>query len=187
MTSEYHSTKSHLVKGLLVLLFGIGGFVFWSLTSKIEGAIVASGQVTVEAKRQAVQHPDGGLVTELHVKEGSSVEAGAPLLTLDGTELNTQQAVLQRKIVETRARIERLFAEIKQAEGIGFSDTLHSMGENIEDMQSILQNERLLFAARRTIMQQTHAQLKAVGMYAKDYFRVDASTQSHQKAAQIDQ
>lgn len=160
MKSEHHSTKHHLVKGLLVLLFGIGGFVFWSLTTKIDGAVVASGQVTVEVKRQAVQHPDGGLVTDLHVKDGAAVEAGAPLLTLDGTELSMQQAVLQRKVVETRARIERLFAEIKEADGIDFSGTLHSMGENIEDMQRILQNERLLFEARRTIIQQTRAQLK---------------------------
>lgn len=160
MKPEYHSTKSHLIKGLSVLLLGVGGFVFWSFSTHIDGAVVASGQVTIEVKRQAVQHPDGGLVTGLHVKEGSAVEAGAPLLTLDSTELSMQQTVLQRKMVETRARIERLFAEIKEAERIDYSDKLHLMGENVEDMEGILQNEQLLFEARRTIIQQTRAQLK---------------------------
>ena len=108
----YVSMQRYLFVGMLALIFGLGGFVLWSVSLKIDGAVVASGQISVEAKQQAVQHPDGGIVKHIYIREGEFVEIGEPLLLLDGASLHTQQTVLKRKRVEARARIERLFSEI---------------------------------------------------------------------------
>ena len=42
----------------------------------IEGAVVASGVVAVESNLRKVQHPTGGIVGALHVREGQKIQAG---------------------------------------------------------------------------------------------------------------
>lgn len=147
------------MKGLLILGLGIGGFVAWSTVAEIDGAVVAAGQVAVEARAQAIQHPDGGLVVALHVRDGSAVAAGDPVLTLDGSELQTQQIVGHRRLIELLARMHRLSAEIRGAEEIAFGGELQDFASNAADVASILADETALFEARRATLDQTEAQL----------------------------
>ena len=76
------SARSALMLGLVGMLLLVGGFGLWSVTSRIAGAVVASGQVEVEQHRQVVQHPEGGVVEEIAVREGQPVRAGDLLIRL---------------------------------------------------------------------------------------------------------
>ena len=51
--------------------------------AQLSGAIIASGQIEVDQNRQIVQHPDGGIVAEILVDEGDTVENGDVLIRLD--------------------------------------------------------------------------------------------------------
>ena len=51
--------------------------------AQLSGAIIASGQIEVDQNRQIVQHPDGGVVAEILVEEGDTVNNGDVLLRLD--------------------------------------------------------------------------------------------------------
>ena len=153
------SANRPLAKGLLILSLGIGGFVAWSTIAQIDGAVVAPGQVAVEARAQAIQHPDGGLVVALHVRDGSRVAAGDPVLTLDGSELLAQQVVSQRSLIELLARMDRLRAEIRGVEEIAFGGELQDYASKAADVASILADETALFEARRATLDQTEAQL----------------------------
>ena len=42
----------------------LGGLGWWGVSAQLAGAVVTSGLVTVESNRQAVQHPEGGVVAE---------------------------------------------------------------------------------------------------------------------------
>ena len=148
------------MKGLLILSLGIGGFVAWSTIAQIDGAVVAAGQVAVEARAQAIQHPDGGLVVALHVRDGSRVAAGDPVLTLDGSELLAQQVVSQRSLIELLARMDRLRAEIRSAEAIAFGEELRGYAREAANVDGILVDETALFEARRATLDQTEAQLR---------------------------
>ena len=55
------SARGAIILGLVALVLLIGGFGLWAVTARIAGAVVASGQVEVEQRRQVVQHPDGGV------------------------------------------------------------------------------------------------------------------------------
>lgn len=154
------SAKRPLAKGLLILSLGIGGFVAWSTIAEIDGAVVATGQVAVEARAQAIQHPDGGLVVALHVRDGSRVAEGDPVLTLDGSELLAQQVVSQRSLIELLARMDRLRAEIRSAEAIAFGEELRGYAREAANVDGILVDETALFEARRATLDQTEAQLR---------------------------
>jgi len=77
------SAKMHIWIGMIGLLLLVGGFGVWSVFSNIAGAIIATGQIELEQNRQVVQHPDGGVVESVLVREGDSVQAGEVLIKLD--------------------------------------------------------------------------------------------------------
>lgn len=153
------SSHPHLVKGMVGLAVGLGGFALWALVAEINGAVVASGEVAVEARRQAIQHPDGGLVAAVHVKEGQVVAAGTPILSLDGTELAAQSALSLRDLAEVLAQYDRLEAEVLGASQVSYQPELLAMRGQVPGLEGLVAEETALFEARRTTLRQSTAQI----------------------------
>ena len=143
--------------GLAVLGIGFAGAVAWASVAEIAGAVVAPGSVEVEARLQAIQHPDGGIVDKIPVRDGARVEAGAPILELDGSELAAEEALLARQLQETRARLDRLSAEERDGRDIVYRDASAATADPV--VAAILADERRLFFARREVLKQTMTQL----------------------------
>src|SRR3981189_3806684 len=71
--------------GLASTVLPIGGVGGWAATTQLAGAVIAPGTIVVESSVKKVQHPTGGVVGEILVKEGDEVEAGQIVLRLDHT------------------------------------------------------------------------------------------------------
>jgi HlyD family type I secretion membrane fusion protein len=97
--------------GWVVIFMVFGGLAAWSVFAPFEGAVLASGSVTVENENKAVQHLEGGIVAEILVSEGSEVESGELLIRLDGTAIEAQLASLDAQLTDLIAREARLKAE----------------------------------------------------------------------------
>ena len=69
-----------------------------------------------------VQHPTGGVVGEILVKEGDEVEAGQIVLRLDDTVTKATLGVVRSQLDELMAREARLLAERDDADVIVFPD-----------------------------------------------------------------
>ncbi|WP_336490035.1 biotin/lipoyl-binding protein, partial [Methylobacterium nigriterrae] len=67
--------------GLIVLAL-VGGVGGWASLTKIDGAVITAGKLVVESEVKKVQHPTGGTVGELRVREGDRVKAGDILIRL---------------------------------------------------------------------------------------------------------
>ena len=68
------ATRKPLVIGLaacFLLVFGVGG---WAAMTQLSGAVIASGKLVVDTNVKKIQHPTGGVVGELLVKEGDRVQ-----------------------------------------------------------------------------------------------------------------
>lgn len=105
------SARAPLVFGYATIALLLGGIGAWSIGTEISGAVVASGTVRVESDRQVVQHPDGGVVGEIHARDGQPVNAGDPLIRLDDTFILSELAIIERQLLELHARKARLAAE----------------------------------------------------------------------------
>ncbi len=92
MSDPVLSFRGPVLLGLLALAGLFGGFGTWAVLARLEGAVILTGQIVVEDHRQVIQHPEGGFVAEVFVREGSRVAAGDPLLRLDAPELVTGTA-----------------------------------------------------------------------------------------------
>lgn len=151
--------RSSLWLGWLTLALLVGGFGLWSVTTTISGAIVASGRIEVEQNRQIVQHPDGGVVSDILVSEGSMVEAGDILLQLDGTLIRSELGIVEGQLFEAQARRARLEAERDGLAALAVPETLARVAASTPEAAEQLEGQRRLFEARAETLSRTVEQL----------------------------
>src|SRR5919109_1429149 len=80
------SIKRVALAGWLIIAIFFGGIGTWAVTTPLNGAVVGNSVVKVDGNRKSVQHLDGGIVKELHIREGERVLAGDLLIVLDETQ-----------------------------------------------------------------------------------------------------
>ena len=159
-TSETHrSIRRHLRAGaalVVFLAFGVGG---WAATTDISGAVIATGSLVVDSNVKKVQHPTGGIVGDLLVRDGDRVKAGDVLVRLDATVTRANLAIVAKGLDEMTARKGRLEAERDAADSIPFPDDLLRRGSE-PTVAHLIEGERKLFEIRRTTRMGQKAQLR---------------------------
>jgi HlyD family secretion protein len=143
------SIRRHIMAGLIVVGVLVLGFGGWAGTTQLSGALIAPGQIVVDSNVKKVQHPTGGIVGEVRVREGDSVKAGDIVVRLDDTVTRANLSIVTRGLNELSARKARLEAERDGAPAIVFPKTLTDAAAD-PDVRSIMDAERKLFELRRT-------------------------------------
>ncbi|MBL1319445.1 MAG: HlyD family type I secretion periplasmic adaptor subunit [Methylophaga sp.] len=143
-----------LTTGFLALLVLVGGFGYWSVSTKIAGAVVTSGLVKVEANQQVVQHLEGGVVGAILAKNGDYVEQGQTLLRLDDTLLRTELVTVKRQLNEILARSARLDAERDGADELVFPEELISATARDQNTARQLSGQLRQFEIRKEALAQ---------------------------------
>lgn len=156
---QFWSARAPLALGYIAIAVLVGGFGAWAAFSNIAGAVVASGQIEVDRNRQAVQHPQGGVVLTLDVIEGQRVAEGEVLMRLDPSTIHSNLAVIRAQLNEWRARQARLEAERDLATRIAFPSDLLETAATDPDLADVLEGQRNLFAARAETLAQEVDQL----------------------------
>lgn len=82
MSRERTARAQRLVRGAVVVVVGL---IVWSAFAEIDEVTKGDGRVIPSRQLQVVQSLDGGVVSEILVKEGQQVEAGQLLLKIDET------------------------------------------------------------------------------------------------------
>lgn len=144
-----YSVRGFTMLGLLGLAILVGGFGTWAAITNISGAIIAPGQIVVDRNRQIVQHPDGGVVSEILIDEGDTVVADQVLLRLDPTLLQSRLSIVESQYFEIIARRARLQAERDGLEQISFPEELLTEAETSAEVAEQIEGQRSLFVARK--------------------------------------
>ncbi|MEM9551446.1 MAG: HlyD family type I secretion periplasmic adaptor subunit [Pseudomonadota bacterium] len=160
MSDKRWSARAHMIVGSLALFVLLGGFGSWAVISNIAGAIIAGGKIEVDRNRQIVQHPDGGVVAEILVDEGDSVEQGTTLIRLDPVDLKSQLTIVEGQLFELMARRGRLEAERDELNDITFDDELLKIGYNQPEVAELVAGQARLFDARRASVAREIEQLE---------------------------
>jgi HlyD family secretion protein len=153
------SMRRHVIAAavvILVLVVGVGG---WGATAVISGAVVASGSLVVDTNVKKVQHPTGGIVGELRVRDGDRVHAGDIVVRLDETVTRANLAIVSKGLDELRARKARLESERDGWDTIIFPAQLVA-GASDPDLAAAMDSERKLFNLRKTARKGQKAQLQ---------------------------
>lgn len=147
--SEEESSESdaHLRRfgyGVIAVVFG--GVGIWAFVAPLESAALGEGTVQVEGNRKAVQHLEGGIVSEILVSNGDLVESGQSLLRLDNSLVLAEKNIVESRYWARRAAVDRLLAERDGLPTITFAEWLVQITD--DRAVTALQNEQALFVAR---------------------------------------
>jgi HlyD family secretion protein len=156
--SDHSTIRRYLLAALvasIVLVFGLGG---WATTTSFSGAVVALGTLVVESDVKKVQHPTGGIVGRLFVREGDHVKAGDLLVQLDETTTRANLQIITDSLDEQTARKARLEAERDDTAKIDFSG-FAGRGQEPKIIR-LLKGEQNLFDFRRRSAEGQKSQLR---------------------------
>lgn len=94
---------------LFLIFFAL--FLFWALTAPIDAGVSVQGNVVVVGNRKAVQHPSGGVIQEILVKEGDEVQQGDVLLRVNPLKTDADMTTVQLEYISLLTSEARLKAE----------------------------------------------------------------------------
>jgi HlyD family secretion protein len=153
------SLALHIAAGLALAALLVAGVGAWATWTRISGAVVAPGTLVVSSSLKKVQHPVGGVVGELRVKDGDRVKAGDILVRLDETVTRANLAIVDKTLVEQTSRKARLLAEQDGLAAISFSPDL--AGRISEpDVRDVMLGEMRLLRVRLTSREGQKSQLR---------------------------
>jgi HlyD family secretion protein len=159
MTTSHRSIRTHVIAGVAAVVLLVAGVGGWAMTTELAGAVVGSGLLVVDSNVKKVQHPTGGVVGELRVREGDRVSLGDVLLRLDETVTRANLAIVIKSLDELSARQARLEAERDSADAVAFPDALRERAGNA-DVARTIAGEQKLFELRILSRQGQKAQLR---------------------------
>lgn len=129
----------------VVLFGGLGG---WSVLARIDGAVIAGGQVLVQGKPLPVQSLDGGLVARVHVAAGDRVAAGAILVSFDATLAQARRDIARARLAGALAERARLEAEAAGWAAPRFGTADPGVADLAAERPAAEARQRALFDAR---------------------------------------
>lgn len=133
--------------GAAIALFA-GTVGVWAVTASLTGAVVASGQFVVDGAVKKVQHPTGGIVGALLVREGDLVAQDQVVLRLDDTIPHANLQMVSQQLDELAARRARLKAERDGRDAMAPPPELEDRAAAPAVAELIAAEERLLEARR---------------------------------------
>lgn len=154
------SIHSHLALAIgfaTSLVIGVGG---WAHMTMISGAVIAAGQLVVESDVKKIQHPTGGVVSQLLVRDGARVKAGDVLIRLDATQTRANLEIVLKALDELAARRARDEAERDGTAEIVFPADLLARRQGDPAVAHLMDGESRLFHARLAARRGQKAQLR---------------------------
>lgn len=149
---------------IIILIFGgIGG---WAATARLDSAVIAPGRVVLEGNRKAIQHLEGGIVSEIHVREGDWVQEGDLLVEMDRVVERSDLELLALRRSVGRVMEARFLAERDLDDTITFpEEVLQSTHPEVlvavADQTTTFQSRQLILDSQRSVLQARIEQLNA--------------------------
>lgn len=133
-----------------VMIMLIAGFflviLLWAALAEVDQSVVAPGEVRPGGKVKVVNHPEGGAVAEVLVRDGDLVDAEQALLVLDDQLIRSEEVRLRGDLLALEAQLARLVAEASGAISISFPASV------IAERPDLVATHSRLFEARRAAL-----------------------------------
>jgi protease secretion system membrane fusion protein len=146
--SDMAQTQGPIRLGFWILVMGFGLTLAWAAWAPLDQGVPAPGTVSIETRRKTIQHPTGGVVKSVMVKEGQWVSVGAVLMEIDNTAAGANYDTARQTYWSQRAVESRLLAEQQGAAQIRFHPELQQAQADAF-VQQVMASQQALFIARR--------------------------------------
>jgi len=145
--------RGPVLAGLLTLVLLIGGFVGWASFTPLNSAVMGQAILVVESSRRDVAHLEGGVVRQIHVRDGAEVKEGDLLLTLDHVRASAALQIVRGQMDANLVLLARLRAELSNSPVIEFEEDMRVGARTNRDLADLILGQTEMFNARRASMQ----------------------------------
>lgn len=150
--TAHRQLSRQLLIGWIVVAVAVGGFGAWAAFAPLARGSHVFGKVVVDTNRKTVQHLEGGIVSELLVREGQVVKQGQVLLRLDTTQVAANREIALARLIQDRILEARLMAELAGKTDFALPAELTALAAD-ERVRSALRDQRSVQTARRVELQ----------------------------------
>jgi len=160
------NVRGPILFGLVIIFLFFGAFVGWAAFAPLGSAAIAQGVVSVEGNRKSIQHLEGGIVSEIKVKDGDFVKKGDVLIVLDEVQSKASVEIVRSRRAIALAQKARLIAERDGLDEIEFPEWLlerkdePNIKEAMEGQKNIFKSRRISRDGQITILKQKASQLE---------------------------
>lgn len=144
--------RGPIIAGLLTLSVMIGGFVGWASLTPLNSYVMGQAVLVVESSRRDVAHLEGGIVRQIHVRDGTEVKEGDPLLTLDPVRATAALQIVRGQIDANLILLARLRAEVSESPTIEVDEDILGRARSNRDLADLVRGQTEIFNARRAFM-----------------------------------
>lgn len=141
--------RSTLAWSLLVIFIFFGVFGSWLASAPLSSAAVATGIVSPDGSRKAIQHLEGGIINEILVRDGDDVKAGQVLVTIADIQAKAQYTGIKIQWLRLRAIRQRTKSLQLDEKELLFPDDVRAHAERDKDFADFLNAQVDLFRTRR--------------------------------------
>ena len=132
---------------LILLLACLGAALYWASSFQLEEITRGNAKVIPSSREQIIQSLEGGILSEMLVKEGDVVKQGQPLLRIDPTKAKASYQEGQNKALALRATASRLRAEAR--------GTALQFSADVKQLSELVKNETNTYRAKRQALDQS--------------------------------
>ena len=122
--------------GLLLTVLAAG--YFWAKETQLDLITRGEGRLVAEGQNKLVQAPDGGIIKEIFVKEGDTVERDQVLALINSTAAEGSLEEIIAKRNSLTAKLVRLDAELKNTDINQLESNLKNFSESVRESQLAL-------------------------------------------------
>lgn len=180
------SARGTILCGALIVGVTFFGFGAWAALAPLASAVVAPATVVTEGRKRIVQHFEGGIVSEINVREGERVAQGQVLFRLDPVQAAARAARLLNQLTARRAFAARLVAERDGLSEVEFKPDLIALASRDPAATEALERERSLFDERRRSLDgQVELLRQKIVQLGSDIGGLDAQEKSLERQIEI--
>jgi epimerase transport system membrane fusion protein len=151
--------------GFIIFFLVFGVFGVWAAIAPLDGAAHAPGTVNVRSYSQVVQHLEGGIISEIHAKNGDVVDAGEPLIMIDNTQSMAQLEIVNSQFNAAKTREARLIGQRDKLSDVAYPVSLDQTDANVKQeidaQNSIFQAQQESLSGGIEVLEQRIEQLEA--------------------------
>ena len=143
-----HRTPRYLIAVVIIMALFFATAILWMSWAKIDVVIRGSGKVSPASQVQNIQSLEGGIISEIMVREGQAVSAGQSLIKISDVAFSSSFEENRLLSLELQARASRLNAE-------AFASPFEADPEVVEEAPDLVRSEKSLYDSNQQQLEET--------------------------------
>ena len=174
-SSELHSEmggrfglRFPIIIGFVIIALYFGALGGWAALAPLESAAIAPGEVTIDTNRKTIQHLEGGIISEILVRDGDIVAPGQALIRLEKIQSRAELELLQGRHITASAIEARLIAERDGQTEILFPEWLLDRLEEPEVIDTVAGQVNIFASRQQSLDHQTQILRQRIAQFGEE-------------------